>query len=205
MAKENREEMVQNIEFAPEEIEKATKETEKAEKEKEQQEKDRKLLKRLKVHTIIQYILIIILFILLFLMRCTCGSDMKKGTINMEQPKSRADLQKDVDESVLNGMFNVFMNTTPVFEDGKSKGNLLIQNVETNKAPVIVEIYNKVDNKLIYKSDELPAGYKIEQGRLLMDLDKGIYDCVARFRVLDAETKETKNIIGLNVTITVKN
>lgn len=168
-------------------------------------EKDRKLLKKLRIHTIIQYILILLLLILIFLLRCTCGSDMQKGSIDMEQPKSRADLQKDVDQSVLNGMFNVFMNTNPVFEDGKAKGNLMIQNVETNKAPVIVEIYNKIDNKLIYKSDELPAGYKIEQGRLLMDLDKGIYDCVARFRILDEKTKETKNIVGLNVTINVKN
>lgn len=171
----------------------------------EELEKKSKLLK---VAMVGAYILIAVLFVLFLLFRCQClmnGSDLEKGSIDFVQPKSDRNLQEEVNKAVEAGMFNVFMNTDIVFENGDEKGNLLIQNVETNPNPVFVEIYLKDSNELIYKSDEIPVGYKIEEGKLNVSLDKGTYDCVAYFNVIDEASKEVVNRIGLNVKLTIKN
>lgn len=156
------------------------------------------------------YILIVILFVLLFLFKCNCpmnmdNSGLEKGSIDFVQPKSDRNLQEEVNKAVEAGMFNVFMNTDIVFENGNEKGNLLIQNVETNPNPVFVEIYLKDTYDLIYKSDEIPVGYKIEEGSLSKSLDKGTYKCVAYFNVINEESKEVVNRIGLNVKLTIQN
>lgn len=156
------------------------------------------------------YALIAILFILLFLFKCNCpmnvdNGDLEKGSIDFVQPKADRDLQEEVNKAVELGMFNVFMNTDITFEDSNSKGNLLIQNSETNRSPVFVEIYLKDTNELVYKSDEIPVGYKIEEGQLNVSLDKGTYKCIAYFNVIDEASKEVVNRIGLNVKLTVKN
>lgn len=168
--------------------------------------------KHLKVAMVGAYILIAVLFVLFLLFRCQCpmngsdsDSDLEKGSIDFVQPKSDRNLQEEVNKAVEAGMFNVFMNTDITFEDGNSKGNLLIQNVETNPNPVFVEIYTKDNNELIYQSDEIPVGYKIEEGSLSKSLDKGTYDCIAYFNVIDETSKEIKNKIGLNVKLTVQN
>lgn len=155
---------------------------------------------------LISYALIAILFVITLPMVFD-DNDMglKKGSIEMVDPAADRDLQAEVNQIVDENMFNVFMNTDIVFENGKAKGNLLIQNTESNKAPVLVEIYTADSNELIYKSYEIPAGYKIESAKLNKPLEKGTHKCIAYFNVLNEETKEVRNKIGLNVNITVNN
>lgn len=152
---------------------------------------------------VVAHVLILLLFILGFCQAQPGG--LAKGHINMTQPAPEVDLQEQVNKEVTAGLTNVFMNTDIVFEDGKGLGNLLIQNVETNPAPVFVEIYTKDTNALVYKSYEIPVGYKIEEDKLNTALDKGTYPCVAYFNVLDPSSNEVQSRIGINVTITVNN
>lgn len=179
-------------------------------KQDKQLEELEKKSKHLKVAMVGTYILIAVLFVLFLLFRCQClmngsDSDLEKGSIDFVQPKSDRNLQEEVNKAVEQGMFNVFMNTDIILEDSNSKGNLLIQNSETNPSPVFIEIYTKDTNELVYKSDEIPVGYKIEEGKLNVSLDKGTYDCIAYFNVIDETSKEIKNKIGLNVKLTVQN
>ena len=71
-------------------------------------------------------------------------SDISQGEIEWNQPRASRDLQAEIDKAVEQGMFNVFMNTNVVFKDGNSKGNMMIQNIDTNIYPMYVEIYNNI-------------------------------------------------------------
>jgi hypothetical protein len=182
----------------------------------EQQTQEQEENKKKKRNRIIEVIIIIILLLLL-LTRC-CGScsnlsnspsssatttDILKGKIDWDQPKASRDLQAEIDKAVEQGMFNVFMNTNVVFQDGNSKGNMMIQNIDTNLYPMYVEIYH--DDTLLYKSNIIDPGYKIEEAKLDTALSKGTYDCTAYFYVTDSNKEEVQNKIGLNIKITVNN
>ncbi len=150
-------------------------------------------------------IVVVIVFLLLLSLLVyyffSYRSDVLQGEIDWNQPKASRDLQAEIDRAVEQGMFNVFMNTNIIFQDGNSKGNVMIQNVNTNLYPMYVEIYNNDD--LLYKSDIIEPGYKIEEAKLDTLLSKGIYDCVAYFYITDSDKEEVQNKIGLNVKITV--
>ncbi len=171
----------------------------------QEQEQNNKKKKRNKIIAF----LIILLLLLLLLTRCcsSCSnmtpSDISQGEIEWNQPRASRDLQAEIDKAVEQGMFNVFMNTNIVFQDGNSKGNMMIQNIDTNVYPMYVEIYN--DDNLLYKSDIIDPGYKIEEAKLDTALSKGTYDCTAYFYVTDSNKEEVQNKIGLNVKITVNN
>lgn len=150
-------------------------------------------------------VIIVLISLLLFLVRCNpLRLDISKGEIDWDQPRASRDLQAEIDKAVEQGMFNVFMNTNIVFQDGNSKGNMMIQNIDTNVYPMYVEIYNN-DNTLLYKSDIIDPGYKIEEAKLDTVLSKGTYDCTAYFYVTDSNKEEVQNKIGLNIKITVNN
>lgn len=176
----------------------------------EQQPQEQEENRKKKRNRIIEIILLIILLLLL-LTRC-CGScsnlsssttDISKGEIEWNQPRASRDLQAEIDKAVEQGMFNVFMNTNIAFQDGNSKGNMMIQNIDTNVYPMYVEIYH--DDTLLYKSDIIDPGYKIEEAKLDTPLSKGTYDCTAYFYVTDSNKEEIQNKIGLNIKITVNN
>jgi len=131
------------------------------------------------------------------------STEIQTGTITITGEEDSADLQIQVDEAVEEGMFNVFVNTQIYLDNGKSDANLLIQNSKSNKRPVIVELYQKDTEEVIFRSDVIPAGSKLEKAKLSKTLAKGTYPCVAYFNVLDPETKEFINRIGVNVQVEV--
>lgn len=164
-------------------------------------------IKRQFIMQIISYILIVLLAVLFYMFRCQCQfqplpTEIEKGSIHVVQPNK--DMQDDVNLAADAGLFNVFMNTDITFENTMSKGDVMIQNVDTNKYPMYVEIY--ADNILepIYKSATIPVGYKVEQAKLSANLPKGTYDCTAYFYVLDTEDSTTiLNRIGIKCSISI--
>lgn len=51
--------------------------------------------------------------------------------------KSDEEIQKELNEKVAQGMINISMNTSPVFEDGKAKGNRDIKALQQKKAAIL--------------------------------------------------------------------
>lgn len=117
--------------------------------------------------------------------------------------RSKEEIQAELNEKVQQGMINISMNTSPVFEDGQSKGNLLIVNSERNNYPQVVYIVRKDTGDEIYRSGAIPVGSKIENAKLSVDLDAGTYDCVAYFNNVDLETGEYLGTAGAEIQITV--
>lgn len=110
-----------------------------------------------------------------------------------------------LNEKVEEGYINISMNTSPVFVDGKSPGNLMIVNETVNRYPQKVVISLGETGETIYTSGAIPVGSKIVADALDVDLAAGTYACTAMFHSLDPETGGVLGSAGANITITVQN
>jgi hypothetical protein len=118
--------------------------------------------------------------------------------------KSKEEIVAALNEKVAEGMINISMNTNPIFETGTSLGTLMITNSASNRYPQLIEIFTKDDNALVY-SGAVDIGNKVEKSRLLVDLPKGDYECIAYFSAINPETGEKLGTAGANIKITVLN
>lgn len=125
----------------------------------------------------------------------------EKGGLTL---KSKDEIQAELNKKVEEGMINISMNTAPVFESGTAKGDLLIVNSERNNYPQVVYIVLKDTQEEIYRSGAIPVGSKIEYAPLDVDLDPGVYDCVAYFNNVDVETGAYLGTAGAEIQITVQ-
>ena len=117
---------------------------------------------------------------------------------------SQEEVEAKLNEQLEEGMINISMNTSPYFEDGTSKGNLMIVNETINRYPQKVQIIRNDTEEIIYTSGAIAVGSKIEAAALDVDLDAGTYECTALFHNLD----NSGNIIGSAgaiITITINN
>lgn len=118
--------------------------------------------------------------------------------------KSKEERVAALNDKVAEGMMNISMNTNPIFETGTSLGTLMITNSASNRYPQLIEIFTKDDNTLVY-SGAVDIGNKVEKSKLLVDLPKGEYGCVAHFSVFNPDTGEKLGTAGANIKITVLN
>ena len=118
--------------------------------------------------------------------------------------KSKEEIVAALNEKVAEGMINISMNTNPIFETGTSLGTLMITNSASNRYPQLIEIFTKDDSTLVY-SGAVDIGNKVEKSKLLVDLPKGEYECIAYFSAINPETGEKLGTAGANIKITVLN
>ena len=114
------------------------------------------------------------------------------------------EIEENLNHQLEEGLINISMNTSPIFENGKAKGNLMIVNEPINRHPQKVEIIRNDTQEIIYTSGAIPVGSKIEAAALDAELEAGSYDCTALFHSLD----DAGNIIGSAgalISITIKN
>lgn len=104
--------------------------------------------------------------------------------IDLEQ--RRAELQEQLDE----GMIAFSVNTSPVFESGRSEGNLMLENPENNAKLLVAEIYIDETNELVYSSKAFPPGSYIENAMLDKVLEPGEYPATVFFKAY-RESDET--------------
>ncbi len=123
------------------------------------------------------------------------------GWNKVDEDKVRENLNASVEE----GYINISMNTTPVFENGLSEGNLMIVNESINRYPQKVVITRNDNDDVIYESKGIPVGSKIEKAMLSEDLPAGTYECTAMFHNMNPDTGESLGCAGAIIQITVKN
>ncbi len=115
--------------------------------------------------------------------------------------KRRKELQDALDRSMI--AFSI--NTSPVFLNGTSKGNLLIENPGNNAKLLKVRITIDGTEEEIYASKYLKPGTYIESVALDKVLEKGTYDATAYFQAYDEANGEYIGQTGAQITITVQN
>ena len=119
--------------------------------------------------------------------------------IDLEQ--RREELQHKIDDSMI--AFSV--NTNPVFQDGTSKGNIMIENPEHNDKLLIAELYLSESNELIYQSNALKPNTYIENITLDKILPKGEYTAYIYFNAYKLDTEAYTGQTGAEITITILN
>jgi hypothetical protein len=114
------------------------------------------------------------------------GSSVEGALSNMTAEEVMAQMQRAADESY----FSFKINARPVFEDGKSKGTLMIENPPYNVYPMVVQIVLEESGEIIYDSGGILPGYHIDSANLLKELPKGEHAAVANLNAYDPESKE---------------
>lgn len=118
---------------------------------------------------------------------------------------SPEEIEKLLNEKVEEGMMNIHMLVSPVFEDGKAMGNIGIYVEPQNREPQMVQIIRQDTGDILYQSGLIPIGSRIEKGRLKVDLGPGVYPCIARFHRINEETSEVLGIAEHEIMVTVLN
>ena len=113
----------------------------------------------------------------------------------------RKELQNLLDRSMI--AFSI--NTSPVFLNGTSEGNLLIENPGNNAKLLRVSILIDDTNEEIYASRYLKPGTYIENVKLDKVLEKGTYNATAYFLAYEEVSGEYIGQTGAEITITVQN
>lgn len=111
----------------------------------------------------------------------------------------QAELQQQLDESMI--AFSI--NTSPVFENGGSEGNLMLENPANNAKLIVVELYLNETEELIYQTKALPAGSYIENVRLDKLLEPGEYPATAYFKAYREDDHTYIGQVGAALTLYV--
>ena len=114
-------------------------------------------------------------------------------------------IEAALNEKVAEGMINISMNTAPYYEDGSAEGNVMIVNEAINNYPQKVEFIRNDTQEVIYASNAIPVGSKIERAALDVELPAGTYECTAMFHNLDPATGDILGTAGAIITITIQN
>jgi len=171
---------------------------------------DKKKNKKKKWAARIAALVIILLLLLLGLYRCgyygreqntdyQIGAGVKQGTL---------DKKADMPDKGSNGTssMRVKMNGYPVFPDGKSTGNLEIQNPAENSLNMNVEIILKDTKEVIYQSGSIPPNHYIDEDKLAVILEKGEYSATAYVTLYNPGNEEALyNSAKFDLIIQIKN
>lgn len=110
------------------------------------------------------------------------------------------ELQSTLDDSMI--AFSI--NTSPVFMDGVSEGNLMIENPGQNAKVLVAELYVTDTNERIYQSKAIRPGTYIENAKLDKRLEKGVYQVTAYFKAYQEDTQSYIGQTGAAITLTVQ-
>lgn len=92
------------------------------------------------------------------------------------------------DDFVPPGSYEVTMNTTWNFKDGKSPSeNAYIENAVSNTNDVYFDVLLAENEERVFASPLIPIGSHIENITLDKELEAGTYDCVLIYYLVDEE------------------
>lgn len=107
------------------------------------------------------------------------------GTIGTIPGLSTEELQRELQKQADESLFSFNINSKPVFENGKSEGNLRISNPKYNVYPIEVIIRLEDSNEVIFKSGKIQPNHYIEKAKLTKVLKKGEYKSIATIQAFD--------------------
>lgn len=120
--------------------------------------------------------------------------------------RSKEEIQEILNRQVSKGSFNVSMNSNPVFEDGKSEGNLWIENIPNNVGDlqVVIKLKDGKSTK-VFETKKIRPNQNIKEAKLDVELKKGTYPAVAHVTATNSKTGKTIGDVDVNLNITVNN
>ena len=192
------------------------------------EEKERELNrreKRLRLLTILLLLLLIILFFGIW----ACVYQYNRGGLERETEAelgilpgmSEEELQDRLNRRVAESRLNVSINTEPVFEDGKSPGNIRIENIPGNhySFTVTLTVTDASENEgakdyigqTVMTTGLIAPNSYVPEKSLDVNLPRGQYVCTATFKAYKVPEDDTDGEIteagetGIQIILTVLN
>lgn len=150
------------------------------------------------------FVIILILAVIIYLLLRPKPAEPEPDRVITRQ---NADIiEQDITKKVEKGYFQTHMNTTWVFNDGKShSANAVVGNAEANNYPFYFEVMLSDTKEVIYKSPVLGIGDILEKFKLDKELTPGDYNAVCKYHLIDEEGEEVESNVGFNISIQVDN
>lgn len=118
--------------------------------------------------------------------------------------KTKEEIQALMNQKVSEGMVNVGINTRVEFENGKSIGNVSIENIDGNHYGFKVDIYLEGEKKKIADTKVIKPGYYLSGIKLNKNLKKGEYPAKAIFTIYYPDSKDVYGKTEVLITLVIK-
>lgn len=133
------------------------------------------------------------------------SADAEKRNVVVTPDNVEEVLSDMQEQQVQAGTYEVTMNTTWNFDKGDSaSSNAYVENSTANTNDVYFDIVRSDTEETIYKSPIIPLGSHLENITLDTPLDKGTYNCVLTYHLLD-DNEEPISKLNINLSIVVEN
>jgi len=109
------------------------------------------------------------------------------------QTMTEAEIQQELNRVVEEGMFNISIASSVVFENPEASGQARIENVAANRYHMQVDITLDDTGETVYSSQLIRPGYSIEHIKLKRPLPPGEYAATA---VFSAITQQEMQLFG---------
>lgn len=119
----------------------------------------------------------------------------------MSEDEIQEQMQRIADAS----QFSFKINAAPVFEDGKSVGDVRIENPNYNMYPMVVQIVLNETGEIIFDSGGIMPNQHMEYGKLTKVLSQGTHQATANLYAYDPDTLVAQGQSAAKLTITIKN
>lgn len=156
-----------------------------------------------KIAIVICIIVIMALCIIIYLLLHREDDKKKRDVVVNEENVER--VLSELEERVPAGSYQVAMNSTWHFENGKaSSDNAYVENAAANTNPVYFDITRSDTGETIFESPIIPVGNHLNDITLDTELPAGTYDCVMTYHLLDDE-EETISTVRVGLKIVIQN
>ncbi|MDF2537141.1 MAG: hypothetical protein K0S76_162 [Herbinix sp.] len=127
------------------------------------------------------------------------AGDTTEGDI---RKKEEAEIVATLNQAVDENEAALAFSTSLTFADGQAEGKFIFANGKNNKYAQMLEIRTIDTDQLIY-SCGVKAGHKIESCKLLVDLPKGVYDCIMYLYTVDPATNDRIGTSKARMVVTI--
>lgn len=118
---------------------------------------------------------------------------------------SEDEIRDRLNRKVAESMLNISINPVPEFADGRSPGNLQIENIPGNNYAFTVEVIRNDTKETILKTGLIDPGYYVKDIALDTELPKGEYVCLAKFTAYAPDTGTEIGQAGTQIVIKILN
>lgn len=124
-------------------------------------------------------LILVVLFVLFFLIRCAFPVPMPvseyEQNVNAITEIDYSKQQEALNAIVEDGKMNVNYCSNAVF-DGAVSQKFNIKNIRNNHYPIAFSLYDEAE-RCIYESKKIEPGYEMNQIELEKELSKGVHEC----------------------------
>lgn len=158
---------------------------------------------------VMSVIIIVLAVVIVVLLKNNAG----KNNDNIDKPKRNVVVNEKNAEEIASAMigeqrtpigsYEVTMNTTWNFNDGKSASdNAYVKNAVSNTNSVYFDVVRTDTNETILESPILPVGAYLKEVTLDKELPAGTYDCVCTYHLIDENDNPISKVnVGLKIII----